>query len=83
MSTTCIPQDHRIHREAIGYINQVFAESQVIMVCDSDIMMTDISILTLKIQESPLSILLVCDCNVKAWTFQESTRGRRNVNLFL
>lgn len=98
MDTPCIPQDHRLRREAIQYINQIFADSLVTLVCDRDLMSIDISPspsaagirettlveahdIPIPVLESILAVLLVCDWNLRAWTFLEAMRGRRNLHL--
>ena len=43
--------------------------------------MIDVSDLTLEIEESILATVLVCDWNLRAWTFLKSVRGRHNIHL--
>jgi hypothetical protein len=99
MDTPCIPQDHRLRREAIGHINRIFADAKVTLVCDRDIMMIDVdphyegrdthtwrkkieaSDIPIALQESLMIALLVCDWNLRAWTFLEAMRGGRNICL--
>jgi hypothetical protein len=98
MDTPCIPQDHKLRRESIRYINQIFADSFVTLICDRDLMSIDISPgasaaaiseitvvqaddIPLPVMESILAVLLVCDWNLRAWTFLEAMRGRRNLHL--
>ncbi|KAK3369472.1 hypothetical protein B0T24DRAFT_632681 [Lasiosphaeria ovina] len=81
MDTPCIPCDHELRREAIANINTVFSQAMATLVCDRDIMSIDASNLTLELQESILSVLLVCDWNVRAWTLLEAIRGRKNIHL--
>ncbi|KAK0672598.1 hypothetical protein QBC41DRAFT_313593 [Cercophora samala] len=75
MDTPCIPQDHNLRREEIAHINDVFLESKVTLVCDRDIMSMDLTTLTLQTMESILATVLVCDWNVRAWTFLEAMRA--------
>lgn len=81
MDTPCIPQDHQLRREAIENINSVFATSKLTLVCDKDLMQIDVSNRTTKLSESLLSVLLVCDWNMRAWTFLEANRGRNGIHL--
>lgn len=81
MDTPCIPQDHQLRKEAIAEINNVFSNSKLTLVCDRDIMEIDVHSLTMEVKETILATLLVCDWNVRAWTFLESMRGRTNLHL--
>ncbi|KAF4541548.1 Ankyrin repeat-containing protein [Lasiodiplodia theobromae] len=90
MDTPCIPQDHQLRSEAIREINTVFAQSRLTLVCDRDIMAIDVgegevdadtAALPLHLQESLLCALLVCDWNVRAWTYLESVKGREGIYL--
>lgn len=77
MDTPCIPEDHDLRNEAIRQINGVFHNSRLTLICDRDIMEIDIGdgAPSMKIKETILSIILVCDWNVRAWTFLEAMRG--------
>ena len=79
--SACIPEDHTLRSEAIQNINRTFSRSKLTLVCDKDLMQIDISNLTVEIEESILATLLVCDWNLRAWTFLESVRGRHNIHL--
>ncbi|MCJ1269524.1 hypothetical protein MMC22_009416 [Lobaria immixta] len=81
MDTPCIPEDHQLRAESIAKINHVFAQSKVTLVCDRDLMEIDVQNLTLELRESILAVILVCDWNVRAWTFLEAFRGRHAVHL--
>ena len=82
MDTPCIPEDHQLRAESIARINDVFTESKLTLVCDRDLMEIEIEKhFTLELKERILAVLLVCDWNVRSWTFLESMRGRRNVHL--
>ncbi|KAI1207223.1 uncharacterized protein F4807DRAFT_453032 [Annulohypoxylon truncatum] len=84
-----IPDEHVLRKEAISTINQVFSTSHATILCDRDLMDIDISIIqdtdntpaSVALQESILSIVLVCDWNVRAWTLLEALRGRKNIQL--
>ena len=79
--SACIPEDHDLRAEAIRNINMIFAQSKVTLICDKDLMDVDISDLTVESEESILATVLVCDWNLRAWTFLESFRGRHQVYL--
>jgi hypothetical protein len=81
MDTPCIPEDHQLRREAINNINHVFADSKLTLICDRDMMEIDASNLTVETKESILAALLVCDWNVRAWTYLEAMRGRQNIHV--
>ena len=79
--SACIPEDHELRSEAIQNINSTFSNSKIILVCDRDLMSINISNMTLEIKESILATVLVCDWNIRAWTFLESLRGRHDIHL--
>lgn len=81
MDTPCIPEDHQLRAESIAKINHVFSQSRVTLVCDKDLMEIDVRDLTLELRESILAVILVCDWNIRAWTFLEAFRGRRAIHL--
>ena len=51
------------------------------LVCDKDIMEIDISNMTTAVCETLLVTAIVCDWNVRAWTFLEAFRARRTIHL--
>ncbi|CZR52823.1 uncharacterized protein PAC_02700 [Phialocephala subalpina] len=92
MDTPCIPEDHQLRKESIAKINTVFTESCITLICDRDIMLIDVSKLQslpetqwsrspaiIEICESIIATLLVCDWNIRSWTFLESMRGRQHI----
>ncbi|MDI1488038.1 MAG: hypothetical protein OHK93_007312 [Ramalina farinacea] len=79
MDTPCIPEDHQLRKEAIGNINKIFEESKATLVCDRDLMSIDATELTIEVRESILVTVMVCDWNLRAWTFLEAFRGRKNI----
>ena len=79
--SACIPEDHALRLEAIQNINDTFTRSKVTLVCDKDLMEIDIADLTLTMEESILATILVCDWNLRAWTFLEYVKGRSNIHL--
>ncbi len=81
MDTPCIPSEKKLRAECIDNINKIFTESKVTLVCDRDIMTIDISNLTIRLRESLLATVLVCDWNIRAWTLLEAMRGRHNIHL--
>ena len=81
MDTTCIPDDHLLRAESISKINEVFMNAKIMLVCDKDIMEIDISNLTTAVCETLLATAIVCDWNVRAWTFFEAFRARRTIHL--
>lgn len=81
MDTACIPEDHQLRTESIQRINEVFELSKLTVVCDRDLMESDIEHITLRLRESILAVILVCDWNVRAWTFLEAFKGRHAIYL--
>lgn len=79
MDTPCIPEDHKLRREAILKINEIFENSKATLVCDRDLMSIDATDLSVATRETILVTAMVCDWNLRAWTFLEAVRGRRNV----
>lgn len=79
MDTPCIPEDHDLRRKAILKMNEIFENSKVTLVCDRDLMSIDATELSVSTCETILVTTLVCDWNLRAWTFLEAVRGRRNV----
>ena len=55
--------------------------AKVMLVCDKDIMDIDISNMTTAVCETLLVTAIVCDWNVRAWTFFEAFRARRTIHL--
>lgn len=76
MDTPCIPEDHQLRREAIMNINQVFDNSRATVICDRDLMNINATNLTIAVRELIVVTTLVCDWNIRAWTFLEAFRGR-------
>lgn len=79
MDTPCIPEDHQLRKEAIRNINKIFEQSKATLVCDRDLMNIDATDLTMEVRESILVTVVVCDWNLRAWTFLEAFRGRKNI----
>lgn len=83
IDTICIPEDHDLRNEAIGYINTTFTNAKFTLVCDKDLMKIDINNKgsDVKLAESIISTFLVCDWSVRAWTLLEAFRGTHNLHL--
>ncbi|KAL6715505.1 hypothetical protein ACLMJK_006466 [Lecanora helva] len=83
MDTPCIPTDHVLRREAISNINKVFARSRATLICDRDLMEIDLEEgeVSVELCESILVTAIVCDWNVRAWTFLEAFRARQSIYL--
>lgn len=79
MDTPCIPEDHKLRREAIENINHVFEQSKATLVCDKDLMDIDASDLSMDVCELIIATMIVCDWNLRAWTFLEAFRGRGSI----
>jgi hypothetical protein len=84
MDTPCIPTETVLRKKAIANINYIFMESKATLICDRDLMGIDISLLrkapntgaAVRLVEGVLIALLVCDWNVRGWTFLEAIRGK-------
>ena len=81
IDSTCIPSDGPLRKEAIATINEVFTNSKVTLVSDADLQSLDLTSPSIEAMETFLSILLVCDWNVRAWTMLEATRGSRAIHV--
>ncbi|KAF4629281.1 hypothetical protein G7Y89_g8867 [Cudoniella acicularis] len=89
MDTPCIPTETSLRKKAIANINHIFMNSKATLVCDRDLMEIDISLLkneiatsaTVRLSEAVLIALLVCDWNVRGWTFLEAIRGKQALYL--
>ncbi|KIW92325.1 uncharacterized protein Z519_07309 [Cladophialophora bantiana CBS 173.52] len=81
MGTPCIPESHELRSEAVVNINGIFTVSRMTLIWGRDIMSIDISDGSIEKMETLLSVLLVCDRNIRSWTLLESMRARHNVHL--
>jgi hypothetical protein len=83
IDTVCIPETHDLRKEAIRYINRIFAESKITLVCDRDLISLDVRRIdeSVELLESVLATFLVCDWNVRAWTLLEAIRGNHAIYL--
>jgi hypothetical protein len=55
MDTPCIPEAHDLRGEAIAMINSLFSQSKITVVCDRDLLETDVQELPLAKKESILA----------------------------
>ncbi|KAL9625868.1 MAG: hypothetical protein Q9160_000188 [Pyrenula sp. 1 TL-2023] len=81
IDTTCIPEDHKLRKEAISCINSTFYQSRAVLVCDKDLMKVDVTDMSIQLKESLLVASLMCDWNIRAWTILEATKGREKIFL--
>ena len=91
IDSACVPDDEILRREAIRYINSVFANASITLVCDRDLVDIDISDsdlsaavpdqVTILRCEQILAAIVVCDWSIRAWTLLESVKGRRNLRI--
>ena len=81
MDSPCIPEDHQLRQEAIAKINEVFEMSRATVIYDRDL--TEVNVededLSVRVCELILVTAMICDWNLRAWTFLEAFRGRRNI----
>lgn len=76
-----IPDDLQLRKEAIMSINDIFSGSGVTLISDKDLQSKDISSGSMEDLEILLSILLVCDWGVRAWTMLEAIRGNKAIHI--
>ncbi len=81
IDSSCIPDDHQLRKEAIMSINDIFCHSKVTLISDKDLQSKSVLTASIEDLETLLSILLVCDWGVRAWTMLEAIRGNRNVHI--
>jgi hypothetical protein len=79
IDSACIPSDDALRSEAITKINTIFATSKAVLVIDKDVQSVELGNHQIDRLETVLSVLLVCDWNVRAWTMLEATRGSRAI----
>ena len=79
MDTPCILQEHKLRREAIENINPIFEHSKATVICDTDLMDIEASELSMGVCELIIGTVMVCDWNLRAWTFLEAFRGREKI----
>jgi Heterokaryon incompatibility protein (HET) len=86
IDTLCIPEDHTKRKDAILFINRIFAKSKATLILDKDLMSIEInahgqSSVSLETSENVLTTLLLCDWNVRAWTILEAVKGAANLKI--
>ncbi|ESU15118.1 hypothetical protein FGSG_13410 [Fusarium graminearum PH-1] len=83
IDAACIPSDEHLRSEAIKTINPTFRESKVTLICDRDVMDIDIGSQSLSKEqcERLISVLLLSDWNIRAWTLLEGIRGNRAIHV--
>lgn len=83
IDSSCIPSDKELRKEAIMTINDIFRDSKVTLISDMDLQSKTVSVDSVKDLEILLSILLVCDWGVRAWTMLEAIRGNQNKSIYI
>jgi len=81
IDSACIPSDDPWRKDAIRDINKIFTNSRATVIIDQDLQSIDLSSPTIQNMETLLSVLLVCDWNVRAWTMLEAIRGSESIYL--
>jgi hypothetical protein len=81
IDAVCIPQDHNLRKETIGYINQIFIGSKMVLILDRDLVQIEAERLSVDTAESILTTFLVCDWGVRAWTMLEAIKGRQRLHI--
>ncbi|MCJ1460191.1 hypothetical protein MMC28_010570 [Mycoblastus sanguinarius] len=81
IDSTCVPDDAQLRKEAIMSINDIFCHSKVTLISDQDLQSVAIPKASIGEIETLLSILLVCDWGVRAWTMLEAIRGNRSIHI--
>lgn len=81
IDSACIPDENLLRKEAIGGINSIFATSKSVVVSDRDVESVDMVAHNIESAETVVSILLVCDWNVRAWTMLEATRANQSIQV--
>lgn len=82
IDAACIPSERVARQTAIGTINDVFNKCKATLIMDMDLQSVSIDELSdrdVEIAETLVSILLVCDWSVRAWTMLEAMRGSRSL----
>jgi len=81
IDSSCIPDDHQLRKEAIMAINDIFLYSKVTLISDKDLQSKSVLAASIEDLETLLSILLVCDWGVRAWTMLEAIRGDKSIHI--
>lgn len=62
-------------------INDIFCDSKVTLISDKDLQSKNVSSTSIGDLETLLSVLLVCDWGVRAWTMLEAIRGNESLHI--
>jgi hypothetical protein len=82
IDSACIPDDTQLRKEAIMTINDIFCDSKVTLISDKDLQSNLLSSPpSTRDLEILLSVLLVCDWGVRAWTMLEAIRGNKSIHI--
>ncbi|KUI55380.1 hypothetical protein VP1G_02849 [Cytospora mali] len=81
IDAACIPSDPKLRSAAIKTINPIFRDSMITLIIDRDIMEVDVTEPSVEQLEVLVTILLLSDWNVRAWTMLEVIRGSKAVHL--
>lgn len=81
IDSTCIPDDEQLRTEAIKSINSIFRDSKVTLISDQDVQSVSIENSSIDELETLLSVLLVCDWGVRAWTMLEAIKGNTSIQI--
>lgn len=81
IDSACIPDDHQLRKEAIMAINDIFCNSRITLISDKDLQSKALIAESTEDLETLLSILLVCDWGVRAWTMLEAIRGNESLHI--
>lgn len=81
IDSACIPNSEILRHEAITGINKVFSQSKAVLVSDRDLRSVDIHRQSIESFETVLSVLLLSDWMVRAWTMLEASRANRCIYL--
>ena len=81
IDSTSIPDDEQLRTEAIMSINSIFRDSKVTLICDQDLQSVSIDDSSIGEFEVLLSVLLVCDWGVRAWTMLEAIKGNASIRI--
>ena len=81
IDSTCIPDDEQLRNEAIKSINSIFRDSKVTLISDQDMQSVSIDKSSIEEFQTLVSVLLVCDWGVRAWTMLEAIKGNTSIQI--
>lgn len=79
IDSTCIPYNSQLRKEAIMSTKDIFCYSQITLISDQDLESVAAHGSSTEELETLLSILIVCDWRVRAWTILEAIRGSKSI----